>query len=110
MEATAQAELFREFPVTAAKTPRRGFLWRYLELTMDHGALVPLRYVDEALGVSRQRVHQLTSAGRLPVVEIDDRKFVPAAALELFLTEDRKSGVHLSRQWIFLGDGQPVQK
>ena len=104
----AQAEMFAEFPVTAEKTSRKGFLWRYLELTMEQGALVPLRYVDDALGVSKQRVHQLVAGGRLPLIQIGDRKFVPAAALELFLTEDRKTGVHLSRRWVFLGEGEAV--
>jgi len=42
------------------------------------------------------------------LIQIGDRKFVPAAALELFLTEDRKTGVHLSRRWVFLGEGEAV--
>jgi hypothetical protein len=109
MDATAQAELFREFPVTAEKTPR-SFLAQYIEATIQHRALVPLPFVADALGLSKQRVHQLISGGQLASIEIGDRKFVPASALELFLTEERKTGVHLSRRWIYFGGGEPLKK
>jgi hypothetical protein len=108
MEITVeQRELF---PVIAEKTPQRGFLARYLDATVEHGALVPMPLVAEALHVSKQRVHQLVSGGQLAFVEIGDRKFVPAAALELFLTEDRRTGVRVSRRWIYFGGGDPVAK
>jgi hypothetical protein len=108
VEATVeQSELF---PVIAEKTRQLGVLSRYLKASMEHGALVPLPFVAEALKVSKQRVHQLITDGQLAFVEIGDRKFVPAASVELFLTEDRKSGVHVSRRWIYFGDGDPVGK
>lgn len=110
MAAAAQAELFREFPVTAEKTPRRGFLLQYLEASAEHGALVPMPLVAEALDVSKQRVHQLVSSGQLVHIAIGDRKFVPASALELFLSEDRRTGVHVSRRWLYLGGGEPLAK
>jgi hypothetical protein len=106
----AVAEQRELFPVIAEKTPRRGFLSRYLEASVEHGALVPMPLVVEALNVSKQRVHQLISGGQLAFVEIGDRKFVPAAALELFLTEDRKTGVHVSRRWIYFGGGEALAK
>jgi hypothetical protein len=85
-------------------------LARYVEASIEHGALVPLPFVAEALEVSKQRVDQLISGGQLAFVEIGDRKFVPAAAVELFLTEDRRTGIHLSRRWIYFGGGEPVAK
>lgn len=97
------------FPVIAENTPMRSLLWRYVQLTVEHGALLPISLAAEALKVSRQRVYQLLDGGQLPVVLIGDRKFIPAAALELFMTEDRKTGVHLSRRWIYLGEG-PAEK
>jgi DNA-binding protein Rv2175c, wHTH domain len=94
----------------AERAPRKGFLWRYIEASREHGALLPLPLVGEALQVSKQRVHQLINDGQLAFVPIGTRKFVPAAVLELFMTEDRKTGVHLSRRWIYTGGGVPVLK
>jgi excisionase family DNA binding protein len=64
----------------------------------------------EALDVSRQRVHQLINSGQLPHVECGDRKFIPADALDLFLTEERKNGVQISRRWIVTGSGKALLK
>jgi hypothetical protein len=107
MEATAQLEMFSNI---AEKAPRRGFLRRYLEVTVQHGALVPLRYVAEALDVSRQRVHQLVASGQLETVDVGDRVFVAANKLEEFVKVERKTGYNLSRRWIYLGDGAALKK
>jgi hypothetical protein len=108
MEAVVeQRELF---PVIDKKAPHRGFLWRYIQATVDRGALVPVSYAGEALDVSRQRVYQLIDSGQLPVVEIGDRKFIAARDLEEFLKLDRKTGYNVNRRWIYLGDGQPLKK
>jgi hypothetical protein len=103
----AQAELF---PVIAEKVPKQNLLWQYLRATTEHGTLVPLYLVQEALDVSRQRVHQLINAGQLDTVEVCDRTYVPAVVLEMFMSADRKSGVHLNRRWVFTGDGEAVTK
>lgn len=88
------------FPVIERKASHVGILWRYLQATAIHGALVPVAFACDALKVSRQRVYQLIDAGQLVAIEINGRKWVPAAAVELLLTEDRKSGVRLWRRWI----------
>jgi hypothetical protein len=108
MEATAeQGELFSGI---VEKAPRRGFLWRYLEATMEHGALVPAVYAAEALDVSRQRVYQLIDSGQLDVIEIGDRKFVPADSLEDLLKLERRQGVRVARRWIYTGQGEVLKK
>lgn len=90
MDVSAQAEFF-DFPVIEEKA-KRGVLRQYLALTREHGALVPLPMVAVAAGVSHQRISVLVDQGRLASVAIGDRRYVPAAALEFYLTEERKSG------------------
>lgn len=87
--------MFENFPVICEKA-KRGVLGQYLQLTREHGALVPLPMVAVAMGLSKQRVHILVNEDRIASVSIGDRRFVPAVALELFLTEERKVG---ARSW-----------
>jgi hypothetical protein len=104
-----QAELF---PVMAKKGAGRSaasVLRAYVNESLRHGFLVPIYLAAEALEVSRQRVHQLIDGGQLPAVWCGDRKFIPADALDLFLTEDRKTGIHVSRRWVITGAGKPLQ-
>jgi hypothetical protein len=71
-------------------------LRQFIDATYEHGPLVPQSMIADALSVSRQRVHQLVQAGRLAEVVIEDRHYVTTASFDLFLTEERKSGVHVS--------------
>jgi hypothetical protein len=110
MELTGeQAELF---PVLTERTAASSasVLAAYIDGSLRHGCLVPIYLAADALDVSRQRVHQLINDGQLPVVQCGSRKFVPADALDLFLTEDRKSGVWVSRRWVVFGGGKKLKK
>lgn len=93
MDITAdQAELF-PFAKIEERAPHRSMLRRFIEATMEHGPLVPQTMIAASLGVSKQRVAQFIDQGRLAAVTIDDRRFVPAASVDLFMTEDaRKNG------------------
>ena len=89
-----QGELF---PTLEQKVRKRSFLRQFLDATEIHGLLVPHSMIADALGVSRQRVHQLVDSGRLAEISIEGRHYVPIASFDLFLTEERKSGVHVER-------------
>jgi hypothetical protein len=108
--ANEQAELFPVIAEHAAAHSTFSVLRSYLDESLRHGFLVPIYLAAEALEVSRQRVHQLINGGQLPAVQCGDRKFIPADALDLFLTEERKTGIHVSRRWVAFGGGKAVQK
>jgi hypothetical protein len=105
MHAAAQPEFF-DFPVIAQKAKRPGILSQYLEAQREHGMIVPLSMATVALGLSRQRVHVLVDQGRLASLMIADKCYIPLIALELFLTEERKSGI---RKWPAPGLGALVK-
>src|ERR1035437_2496248 len=88
---TDQGELFA---VIAEKVKPRSFLRQYIDATNQHGALAPISMIAAAIGCSRQRVHVLVNDDKLASVAVAGRKYVPASSLELFLTEERKTGVH----------------
>lgn len=90
MEAVAQTEFF-EYPVIQSK-PQRGIFRRYMEATREHGHLASVPMIAAALGVSRQRVDVLVNQGRIASVRVGPHTYVPLAALELFLTEERVNG------------------
>lgn len=87
-----QIELFNDFPVIARHALKRSPVRQLLDATEKHGTLLPQSVVVTALGVSKQRVSQLVATGQLASVEAAGKKWVPAAALELFLVEERKNG------------------
>ncbi len=92
MELTAdQAELF---PVldTRAKAKPKSLLRQSMDAFTEHGALLPQSFLASILGISKQRVSQLIQAGKLATVELDGHTFVPMAALEIYLSQDRDEG------------------
>lgn len=86
MEAFVQDEFF---PVVERK---RSKLSNYLAAVREHGPIAPCGMVAAFLDVSRSRVYQLISEGRLAAVTVNGQRYVPVAALELFATEERKVG------------------
>jgi hypothetical protein len=92
MEAVDQSELFPGFPVIESRSGKRSPVREIVDATERHGVLLPPWAVVETLGLSRQRVHELVQAGRIATVEVAGKTFVPAVALELFLSEARKVG------------------
>jgi hypothetical protein len=80
------------WPVIEQTTPKRGILRELIDTIREHGPVVPQATAAAALQVSRQRVFQLVSEGRLATVTIGGVRHVPMAALELFMTEERKAG------------------
>ena len=58
----------------------------------EHGAFMTRAMAAAAIGVSRQRVHQLICKGRLATVRIGDRRYVPLAELEEFCATRLPSG------------------
>ena len=110
MELTSeQAELFPVIARQAAAPSTASVLRSYVSESLRHGFLVPIYLAAEALEVSRQRVHQLIDDGQLAAVECGGRKFIPADALDLFLTEERKTGIHVSRRWVMTGSGKKLR-
>lgn len=91
---TAQVELF-PFAQIDVVAPRRSALRKFIDATLEHGPLAPQSMIAEAMGVSRQRVHQLVSEGRIATVTVNAHKLIPAASFEMFAAEDRPSGYRL---------------
>jgi len=90
MEAAAQAEFF-QFPVMAA-APVRSIRHQMREAVEKHGPLFPQGFIPLVLDLSRQRVAQLIDNGHLATVSLGGKTWVPMAALDLFLSEERKAG------------------
>lgn len=84
-----QAELFPNIEQKHRKRSAFGEMYRAIK---EHGTLCPPTMVAAALGLSRQRVHVLVNQGRIATVEINGRRWVPLAALEVFMTEERRVG------------------
>ncbi len=91
VDATFQSEFF-DYPVIDQKTKKRSIFRLYVEALREHGHLLQMPMIASALGVSRQRVAFLVAQGRLASVRIGEHTYIPAAAFELFLTEERKNG------------------
>jgi len=86
-----QVELF-PFLGSVQKAERSPFR-QWLEATKNHGPLMTSFLAASALGVSRQRVHQFVQEGRLATVDVTGQRMIPAASLDLFMSEERGRGV-----------------
>ena len=75
-----------------------GLIKQYVQLTKEHGTLIPLFMVPRILNVSRQRVHQFVQEGRLASHNFDGFVFVPEDALLEFAKTVRKTGRHISSE------------
>jgi hypothetical protein len=87
-----QAELFPAFPTITATARKRSPLREMLDAVERHGPLIPQAFLPVALEVSKQRAHQLLSEDRIARIEVAGRMMIPLAALDVFLSEERKSG------------------
>lgn len=87
--AAAQAELF---PVLEEKVKKRSPLWAYLKATAEHGPLAPPMMIAASMGVSKQRVYQFISEGRLECVRVNGKMMVPVHKFEEFLLVARRQG------------------
>jgi excisionase family DNA binding protein len=65
---------------------------RFKGLSLRHHGLTTIWFATIALGVSRQRVHQLINEGRLPVYDILGKRLIPCDALDEFAALERSSG------------------
>ncbi len=63
----------------------------WLNCTAKHGALMTGDIAAAALGVSRQRVHQLICKGQLESVSVGDHRYVPLAKLKAFCASRRRT-------------------
>jgi hypothetical protein len=93
-----QAELFPAFPTIAAKTRKRSALRELADAVEKHGSFIPAAHVHVALDMSRQRAHELLKTGRIATIEVWGKPCVPLAALDIFLSEERKTGRPLKAQ------------
>ncbi|SRR6266436_7301178 len=93
METTAeQSELF---PLLASSTTSRRPFREWFETFMEHGPLMTPKLAAAAMALSRQRIHTLINEGRIATVMVDGERFIPAAAVELFMSEERGSGMRV---------------
>jgi hypothetical protein len=91
MDLTAdQAELFPVLSTRAAA--KRSPLREMIDAIDQHGPLFPRAFLPMVLTLSKQRVSQLVGEGRIATVDVAGRQMVPMAALEVFLSEERKTG------------------
>ena len=89
------AMLFPELNRSDIEEKRLGLLerWRIFgKLSEEFGGLAPQNCVDDLLGVSRQRVHDLIGDGHLEQVDFLGSKWVSGRSLKLWMDSPRKSG------------------
>lgn len=71
-------------------------VWDELEalrqVSAEKGQLLPVQFVSELASVSRQRVHELMTEGRLERVEVNGRPFVTESSLLAWVKTERKTG------------------
>jgi uncharacterized protein (UPF0261 family) len=67
-------------------------LAEFQRLTEEHGVLVPPRLVAKCLSVSKQRVHQFMTEGRLQVIDVNGHPFVTKNSVVAFAETERKGG------------------
>ncbi len=87
----------RREPVEGSPAWKLTEVKRFKRLSQKHEGLTTPWFAQIALGVSRQRVHQLISEGRLPVYDILGKKLIPCDALEEFAALERSSGFRYSQ-------------
>lgn len=89
-----------EFPFVATlpkrEKSRLQTFWEQFEVmkaAMDaHGSLVPATFAARLLGVSKQRVHQLTEAGKLQCIEVNGHSFITEDSMVALAKSERKAG------------------
>jgi len=95
----ANIDQFELFPfLVSSPKAERSPIGQYLDLTAKHGPLVTPALAASTLGVCKQRVHQFMNEGRLPFVTIVNHPMIPAAALNLFMSEKRGPGIQPKNQ------------
>lgn len=92
MDATAQPELFGGLFADRELSRRRTVRARLMELTEEHGPMVPQNIMPVYLDVSRSRVAEMIRLGTLPAFEVGGKNFVPMVAIELWRDGERKAG------------------
>jgi len=58
----------------------------------EHGALIPPTLAASALGISRQRVHELCEFGTLQVIRVSGHPLVTEHSIVDFAKSERKAG------------------
>jgi hypothetical protein len=81
------------------KAPRKGSkawvvseIQRFRDLSAQHGGLTSPWFAKVAMGVTRQRVFQMTESGQLPSFEILGKTFIACDELEAFAKIERRTG------------------
>jgi hypothetical protein len=70
----------------------RSWLADFAKMSAKHGPFVPQAMLAQALGVTRQCVHEWVKRGRIESVEVKGDRFIPLRVAVSFLTESRKVG------------------
>ena len=89
------ALLFPELERRQSEMKRAGLLerWRkFGSLAAQFGGLAPQGLVNELLGVSRQRVHELVKQGHLEQVDFMGTKWISARSLTDWINNPLKAG------------------
>jgi hypothetical protein len=95
MNDTATALLFPELNRTDIEEKRLGLLerWRMFgRLAEEFDGLAPQAFVNDLLGVSRQRVADLIKEGHLEQVDFIGSKWVSGRSLKTWMSSPRKTG------------------
>lgn len=86
----AQMELLADFPMESVK--KRSLLAEFMDAYDKHGCLFPQNIVPKILCVSRERVSALIREGRIAVVKIGGRNYVPFDSFKFYCAEEHKAG------------------
>jgi hypothetical protein len=86
-----------DVPLDAKKQKRVGLFTMLRAVFKEDGPYIPAGLVQELLGVSRQRVHQLIKDEKIKTVIVDGHHFVTEASLKAYLAESEERGHNLPR-------------
>lgn len=92
--ATADFPFVQELP--KREKSKLASLWDSLKeakaATQEHGALIPINFAAELLGISRQRMHVLLDEGKVASVRFHNQRFVSEKSLVEWAKAEHISG------------------
>lgn len=62
------------------------------EISKTHGQHWPVHVAAEALGISRQRIHQLINDGRFTPLVVNGRNYISMASIQAYAESERSMG------------------
>ena len=82
----------RVFSLLPSRSKSNKIFREWLAAVEKHGPLMTPSMAAAALALSRQRVHMFINENRIATVRVGDERLVPLAALDRFMSQERRNG------------------